>query len=725
MSNELNDFKNNSLIDIPDLPFLYKVTERFRENYINNKYENFSADWVDCRIKSETNFVDIGAHYGFFSMLAARKIKTGKIISVEPVRENYDLLLLNRQINSFSQIEAHQCAISDYEGTIDFHISAASDACGIHKHPSAPTLETRQVQVTTLDRLLGNLKIDILKIDTEGNELAVFDGAKTVFRNNPQLRMLVEFNPKCMLAVGRQPEELLNRIFELNFDIFLLHDKRRIPYKIPSENPEVWKNIIEPREYINFWAAPKEQSRIVIFINHNNAKQGAERSLFSTIRSCLNEGNIYPYLLTPANSQLPEDFATLPIAINQQAESFPWISGDGLNLEQAQKESEDLAIKLLPELSLVNPQLVISNTSVIIFGAYLAALLNKAHLWFVRNYPGFGKPYLLSKSEHRQFIEDLSSKVIFNSQYTANQLALDSAIRQDVIYPLVEDFSVSTDICRAAEAQKLLMLGSIHPDKGQLDAVRAIAKLTGDYPNLTLDIYGDWVEPEYLDEIQSAIQSNNLSEKVHIHKATNNPQECLLNHDALIFCSRNEPFGRVIIEAMKLKLPVIAIADGGAQEIIEDQFNGLTYQPGNTEQLAAQIVTLIKSTDLRVKLTDRASETIKNKFAFDCIAGKLVAEIKANLPVARVAESYSRKLLLRLAKEKNSIPANPETPVQTSVDSEQQVNCNAQELESQKALVQQLSVQLNRKAVKAAIALADSRLVRNRFVQKLKQSILG
>lgn len=64
------------------------------------------------------------------------------------------------------------------------------------------------------------------------------------------------------------------------------------------------------------------------------------------------------------------------------------------------------------------------------------------------------------------------------------------------------------------------------------------------------------------------------------------PYPAMLAADALLVCSRNEAFGRVVVDGMKLGRPVIYRASGGIPEMMRDGVTGLSYTPGSVEELA-------------------------------------------------------------------------------------------------------------------------------------------
>ncbi|MCI0388246.1 MAG: glycosyltransferase family 4 protein, partial [Acidobacteria bacterium] len=73
--------------------------------------------------------------------------------------------------------------------------------------------------------------------------------------------------------------------------------------------------------------------------------------------------------------------------------------------------------------------------------------------------------------------------------------------------------------------------------------------------------------------------------------------------DALVLCTLEEPFGRCIIEALAMGLPVVVPNTCGPAEIICDQEDGILYDAIDPEKLAEALIRLIHDLDLRAKLS--------------------------------------------------------------------------------------------------------------------------
>jgi FkbM family methyltransferase len=129
--------------------------------------------------------IDVGAHIGRYTLMAARY--ASKVVSIEPEPSNFSLLKANIELNGFANVVALPVALSNSRGTQKFYLAAEGDtATSSLEHGWAkrigfsPEQRVREVESETLDDIVARLDltaIDLLKIDVEGHEMAVLQGA--------------------------------------------------------------------------------------------------------------------------------------------------------------------------------------------------------------------------------------------------------------------------------------------------------------------------------------------------------------------------------------------------------------------------------------------------------------------------------------------------------------------------------------------------------------------
>jgi FkbM family methyltransferase len=137
---------------------------------------------------------DIGANVGFFTAIAARLVgPIGNVVAFEPLKENFNLLRHNAHLNGFTNVTANNFALADRDGTAEFLLSKDATFGGLAD--SAGKIENQagktEVKVFRLDSVVqrGSLPLPrIVKIDVEGAEAAVLDGAaETIQKARPIL----------------------------------------------------------------------------------------------------------------------------------------------------------------------------------------------------------------------------------------------------------------------------------------------------------------------------------------------------------------------------------------------------------------------------------------------------------------------------------------------------------------------------------------------------------
>lgn len=174
---------------------------------------------------------------------------------------------------------------------------------------------------------------------------------------------------------------------------------------------------------------------------------------------------------------------------------------------------------------------------------------------------------------------------------------------------------------------RLIFSGRIEPEKGPDIAIRAVASLKAEFENplVYLDIVGDG-NPSFLDSLKQLANNLSVSDRVTFWGRLSQGEvlkrfQC---SDALLFTSRwQEPFGRVVIEAMAQGLPVIAAQNGGIPEIINNFENGLLIEPSNPQELVNAIKMLLKDPALAASISHNAFVTVCSRFTLEQVIDKM------------------------------------------------------------------------------------------------------
>jgi FkbM family methyltransferase len=171
-------------------------------------------------------FLDIGAHVGYYTVMAARLVEPGGLVmAFEPSPRNYELLLANVWRNGLGNVLCHPWAVGDANGFVDLYLDERNTGDNRIYRSSEDRPRTR-VRMVALDSL-SSLRppIDAVKIDVQGPEDAVVRGMSRLLQGSPNAFITLEYWPYGLRALGRDERDTL-RFY------------RSLGYRVRVQNPE-------------------------------------------------------------------------------------------------------------------------------------------------------------------------------------------------------------------------------------------------------------------------------------------------------------------------------------------------------------------------------------------------------------------------------------------------------------------------------------------------------
>ncbi|TRV43368.1 MAG: FkbM family methyltransferase [Microcystis panniformis Mp_MB_F_20051200_S9] len=160
------------------------------------------GDWFEAemelwriQIRPDMTVIDVGANVGVYTFSAAQRVgETGKVIAIEPFKACVNCLQETSRINQLPWVKIYEAAASDHCGSAKLSLHNASELNEVisDNSPNSDSANTVTIQCLTLDSLIEteNLtRVDWLKIDAEGHEIQVLQGAE---------RLLTEFKPNII-----------------------------------------------------------------------------------------------------------------------------------------------------------------------------------------------------------------------------------------------------------------------------------------------------------------------------------------------------------------------------------------------------------------------------------------------------------------------------------------------------------------------------------------------
>lgn len=182
----------------------------------------------------DTVFVDVGANFGYFTCLLGSRIGRtghGKVYTIEPNPAMATLLRKNISINwSMAPIDVSECAAADVESTMDFAIpkNSASNASLLNKADNNQRSDTDiiKVPVRPLDQIIpAGTIVDLMKVDVEGYEYLVLEGAQRVISESNNIKIVLEWSREQFQTAGHTVEQLLDQFDRLGL----------APFEIPAD----------------------------------------------------------------------------------------------------------------------------------------------------------------------------------------------------------------------------------------------------------------------------------------------------------------------------------------------------------------------------------------------------------------------------------------------------------------------------------------------------------
>jgi len=179
---------------------------------------------------SDATFVDVGANIGLYSLMAGSRLVRGRVYAFEPVKALFQRFSDNLVRNNLPNITAYNIALSDRKGKAAVWIP-------IHNNKGMSSLYRRceddvseVCDVVTLDNwmlIAGVEKIDLLKIDVEGAEMAVLKGGlRTLVEHHPIIA--VELSAEHLARSGHSVKDVCNLLRALDYRSYLIGNNGKL-----------------------------------------------------------------------------------------------------------------------------------------------------------------------------------------------------------------------------------------------------------------------------------------------------------------------------------------------------------------------------------------------------------------------------------------------------------------------------------------------------------------
>lgn len=256
-----------------------------------------------------------------------------------------------------------------------------------------------------------------------------------------------------------------------------------------------------------------------------------------------------------------------------------------------------------------------------IYACIAARLAGAKYVWHVRD--------IHSETLYKLLFSYLADRIVAISLAVRNSLPKQAWDKTQVIYNAIDlsrfdSGEIDSDSFRrsigvTADALLIGNVGWIAPWKRIdlfIDAVAGLGDRLADARFVIVGASADERYNEYFEQLKKH-SDDTVGDRIIWAGARENMAEVMASLDVLVHTAEDEPFGRVIIEAMAMGKPVIAPNSGGPAEIVDDGHTGLLFESGDVGSLETTIVELMEVPEYAQSLGKAGAVRVRELFALD------------------------------------------------------------------------------------------------------------
>lgn len=189
-----------------------------RSLFETGTYEKGTLHFIKNNISKGQTFVDVGANIGLMSIIAQKKVgETGQVWAFEAHPKTFEILEKNLELNDLNSVHSFECGLGNRKEKLTLYDNWSINRGAASTVVQAENAKTTEISILTLDEVVigQGIFVDMIKIDVEGMEWEVLDGAKRTIETCRPI-LIVEFSTER--KAGKSREELYKKI--LDFDMY-------------------------------------------------------------------------------------------------------------------------------------------------------------------------------------------------------------------------------------------------------------------------------------------------------------------------------------------------------------------------------------------------------------------------------------------------------------------------------------------------------------------------
>lgn len=197
-------------------------------HYLREVFQQRAYNPPGYEIGTNDTVLDVGGNIGAFAVLAGRQAARGRVLTIEPVTENFRLLRENLRLNRLAHVLPLQAAVL---GRPAAEVTVYCSAAGSGHHSLVPELAgppqgSQQVPGVTLETLFARFQLvrcDFLKMDCEGAEFEILNSLPPELA--PRItKLALEYHTRKHRPKREQADELIDRLRTCGFHVDIYTD---------------------------------------------------------------------------------------------------------------------------------------------------------------------------------------------------------------------------------------------------------------------------------------------------------------------------------------------------------------------------------------------------------------------------------------------------------------------------------------------------------------------
>lgn len=220
-------------IEVNDYQLLALVNEEVgRQLLALGCFEKKDTEFLKTAIKQNWTCLDVGANIGYYTLLFSKLASQGKVYAFEPVPLNHHILKANTHLNNASNVFIENIALGTQAGRSRFFLSEDSGFSSFRNTKQQPVKQVIIVNVQALDNYIKDRqirKVDFIKIDVEGAEKLILEGAKNVLQNLRPKMMLIELGKGNLKIYNETANSVIDFLKQYGYQPYNLKNNKLIP----------------------------------------------------------------------------------------------------------------------------------------------------------------------------------------------------------------------------------------------------------------------------------------------------------------------------------------------------------------------------------------------------------------------------------------------------------------------------------------------------------------